>query len=58
MEVRTPQELDEALANGAEAILLDNMTAKQVKASVERIKKATAGQLPLDSHRSLGWHRA
>ena len=44
VEVRTPQELDEALANGAEAILLDNMTPKQVKASVERIKKATAGQ--------------
>ena len=26
VEVRTPQELDEALAHGAEAILLDNMT--------------------------------
>ena len=44
VEVRTPQELDEALANGAEAILLDNMTPKQVKASVERIKRVTAGQ--------------
>jgi len=44
VEVRTPQDLDEALANGAEAILLDNMTAKQVKASVARIKSATAGQ--------------
>ena len=26
VEVRTPQELEEALAHGAEAILLDNMT--------------------------------
>jgi nicotinate-nucleotide pyrophosphorylase (carboxylating) len=44
VEVRTPHELDEALAHGAEAILLDNMTPKQVKASVERIKKETAKQ--------------
>jgi len=44
VEVRTPEELDQALAHGAEAILLDNMTPKQVKASVERIKAATAGQ--------------
>lgn len=39
VEVRTPAELDEALANGAEAILLDNMTPHEVKQSVERIKK-------------------
>jgi nicotinate-nucleotide pyrophosphorylase (carboxylating) len=44
VEVRTPQELDEALAHGAEAILLDNMTAKEVKASIERIKSLTEGQ--------------
>ena len=44
VEVRTPQELDEALAHGAEAILLDNMTPKEVKKSIERIKSATAGQ--------------
>jgi len=44
VEVRTPQELEEALSNGAEAILLDNMTPKQVKQSVERIKEATAAQ--------------
>jgi len=42
--VRTPQELDDALAHGAEAILLDNMTPREVKASVERIKHTTAGQ--------------
>jgi len=44
VEVRTPQELDDALAHGAEAILLDNMTPKEVKKSIERIKSATAGQ--------------
>jgi nicotinate-nucleotide pyrophosphorylase (carboxylating) len=44
VEVRTPKELDEALAHGAEAILLDNMTPQGVRASVERIKAATAGQ--------------
>jgi nicotinate-nucleotide pyrophosphorylase (carboxylating) len=44
VEVRTAHELDEALANGAEAILLDNMTVKQVKHAVERIRKETEGQ--------------
>ena len=44
VEVRTAQELDEALAHGAEAILLDNMTPAEVRKSVERIKKETAGQ--------------
>jgi len=43
VEVRTPEELDEALAHGAEAILLDNMTPKQVKASVERIRSSQSG---------------
>jgi nicotinate-nucleotide pyrophosphorylase (carboxylating) len=44
VEVRTPQELEEALTHGAEAILLDNMTVKEVKHSVERIRKELAGQ--------------
>lgn len=39
VEVRTPVELDEALANGAEAILLDNMTPAEIKHSVDRIKR-------------------
>jgi nicotinate-nucleotide pyrophosphorylase (carboxylating) len=39
VEVRTERELEEALANGAEAILLDNMKPAQAKSSVERIKK-------------------
>src|ERR1700678_4149818 len=38
IEVRTPRELDEALANGAEAILMDHMTPTQVRSAVERIK--------------------
>ncbi len=44
VEVRNPRELEEALTNGAEAILLDNMTPKAVKHSVDRIRKETAGQ--------------
>ena len=39
VEVRSAQELEEALEYGAEAILLDNMTPKEVKRAVERIKK-------------------
>jgi nicotinate-nucleotide pyrophosphorylase (carboxylating) len=39
IEVRNPRELDEALAGGAEAILLDNMSPAQVKLSIERIKQ-------------------
>ncbi len=39
VEVRTAAELDEALANGAEAILLDNMTPAEIKQSVDRIKR-------------------
>ena len=44
VEVRTVKELEEALANRAEAILLDNMTPKEVKRAVERIRKETEGQ--------------
>ena len=39
VEVRTQQELEDALEVGAEAILLDNMTPAQIKAAVERIRK-------------------
>jgi nicotinate-nucleotide pyrophosphorylase (carboxylating) len=44
VEVRTPQELEEALEFGAEAILLDHMTPEQVRQSVERIKQVAMGQ--------------
>lgn len=39
VEVRTAQELEDALECGAEALLLDNMTPKQVKKSVNRIRQ-------------------
>ncbi len=44
VEVRNQQELEEALKFGAEAILLDNMTPKEVKRSVERIKEVAPGE--------------
>jgi nicotinate-nucleotide pyrophosphorylase (carboxylating) len=39
VEVRTQQELEEALEVGAEAILLDNMSPAQIKTAVERIRQ-------------------
>jgi len=42
IEVRSTQELEDALKYGAEAILLDNMTPDQVKAAVARIKQHEA----------------
>ena len=39
VEVRNERELEDALANGGEAILLDNMKPAQAKNCVERIKK-------------------
>jgi nicotinate-nucleotide pyrophosphorylase (carboxylating) len=39
VEVRTLRELEEGLANGAEAILLDNMSAEDVRCAVERCAK-------------------
>jgi nicotinate-nucleotide pyrophosphorylase (carboxylating) len=39
IEVRNQQQLEEALAAGSEAILLDNMTPASVKQAVERIKR-------------------
>ncbi len=41
VEVRNARELEEALEGGAEAILLDNMSAHEVKNSVDRIKQET-----------------
>lgn len=39
VEVRSPEELEQAIAGGAESILLDNMTPKQVKKAVAQIRK-------------------
>src|ERR1700722_14486612 len=36
VEVRTPEELEDALTHGAEAILLDNMSPEEVRRAVER----------------------
>ncbi len=49
VEVRTAQELEEALAHGAEAILLDNMSPAEVRISVERIKKETTRSIPTEA---------
>jgi nicotinate-nucleotide pyrophosphorylase (carboxylating) len=40
VEVRTQTELDQAIAGGAESILLDNMTPSQVKKAVKQIRSA------------------
>ena len=38
IEVRSERELEEALTHGAEGILLDNMSPKEVKRAVERVR--------------------
>jgi nicotinate-nucleotide pyrophosphorylase (carboxylating) len=44
VEVRTPQELEEALQYDVEAILLDNMTPAQVAQAVIRVRQHTDGK--------------
>jgi nicotinate-nucleotide pyrophosphorylase (carboxylating) len=39
VEVRSPIELDQAIAGGADSILLDNMTPKEVAAALKLIRK-------------------
>src|SRR5438477_2613387 len=48
VEVRNLAELEDALAYGAEAILLDNMPVSDVKTAVERCSKADR-RIPLES---------
>jgi nicotinate-nucleotide pyrophosphorylase (carboxylating) len=48
IEVRTMDELESALANGAEAILLDNMTPEQVRACVQRVHNHSR-RVPLEA---------
>jgi nicotinate-nucleotide pyrophosphorylase (carboxylating) len=48
VEVRSQRELEEAIANGAEAILLDNMTPALVKQCVERIRQE-ARWIPIEA---------
>ena len=40
VEVRTQAELDQAIAGGADSILLDNMTPSQVKKAVKQVRAA------------------
>jgi nicotinate-nucleotide pyrophosphorylase (carboxylating) len=47
-EVRSLPELEEALQNGAEAILLDNMTPEQVRACVDRVQSHSR-RVPLEA---------
>jgi len=47
IEVRSLEELEEALAHGAEAVLLDNMPVEDVKKAVERCNRHTR-RMPLE----------
>jgi nicotinate-nucleotide pyrophosphorylase (carboxylating) len=47
VEVRTMAELEQALNNGAEAILLDNMTPEMVRQAVERVQSHSR-RVPLE----------
>jgi nicotinate-nucleotide pyrophosphorylase (carboxylating) len=48
VEVRTQTELDQAIAGGAESILLDNMTPSQVKKAVKQVR-ATLPKVPIEA---------
>ena len=48
VEVRSQAELDQAIAGGAESILLDNMTPAQVKKAVRQIR-ATLPKVPIEA---------
>jgi nicotinate-nucleotide pyrophosphorylase (carboxylating) len=48
VEVRSQTELDQAIAGGAESILLDNMTPSQVKKAVKQIR-ATLPKVPIEA---------
>ncbi len=48
VEVRSQEELDQAMAAGAESILLDNMTPAAVKRAVKRIHEALPG-VPIEA---------
>jgi nicotinate-nucleotide pyrophosphorylase (carboxylating) len=48
VEVRTQTELEQALAGGAESILLDNMTPAEVKKAVKEIRAERPG-VPIEA---------
>jgi nicotinate-nucleotide pyrophosphorylase (carboxylating) len=47
IEVRNMSEVEEALANGAEALLLDNMTVEDVRKAMERVR-AHSRRVPVE----------
>jgi nicotinate-nucleotide pyrophosphorylase (carboxylating) len=49
VEVRSPEELEEALGAGAESVLLDNMTPEEVRRSVERIRREGGRRIPVEA---------
>jgi nicotinate-nucleotide pyrophosphorylase (carboxylating) len=57
VEVRNPEEIDEALAAGAPRLLLDNMDASQLRAAVAQVggraQLEASGGVTLDTLRSL-----
>jgi len=48
IEIRSLPELDEALANGAESILLDNMKVEDVRLAVQRVV-GHSRQVPIEA---------
>lgn len=54
VEVRTDDELEAALAGGAESILLDNMTPEETAAAVARIRVFSRGRAPIAVESSGG----
>lgn len=52
VEVRTQEELDEAIEGGAESILLDNMSPAAVRRAVKRIHEALPG-VPIEAAGSM-----
>jgi len=52
VEIRTMEELEEAIAGGAESFLLDKMTAAAVKRAVKRIHEALPG-VPVEASGSI-----
>ena len=52
VEVLTQEQLEEAIAGGAEAILLDNMTPAAVKRAVKRMHEALPG-VPIEASGSI-----
>jgi nicotinate-nucleotide pyrophosphorylase (carboxylating) len=54
VEVRNLQELEEALAAGADLILLDNFPLEQIRAAVQRV----GGKVPLEASGNMNLERA